>query len=229
METKVAYPGHYEVKTVNMSYARFFSSETEYLTFYSKSSNAKARLLSNFSTHTVCIDFSSLVGQSVGTATYPSGEHAFHGGKFVIISSQSGVSSSRRAELLAHSRLFEGVTLKDSRFTSAAAAKEAGGRSGIRLTATEMQNWDVQSMLLQEQICREKLKDLEIQQFLQSTCERYLVHFERSRGWPRYGAMVHPAESSPCNDGMQWMKGDNLLGEMWMTIREELLRDTTVV
>eukprot|EP01032_Pedospumella_encystans_P020765 gene20765-23584_t len=154
--------------------------------------------------------------------TYPSGEHAFHGGKFKIISAQSEANHVRQAELLEYSRLFEGNTLKDCHFKSPADAKKAGGKSGIRLTENELRNWDAQSMLLQEQICRGKLKDPATLQFLLSTEDRYLVHFERATGWSRYGAVVLTAENSPYHDGLRWMKGDNLLGEMWMKLREEL-------
>jgi len=205
-----------------MSYKRFFSSEEEYATFYSKSANVNARLLSNFSTNAICIDFSCLCGENMDIVTYPSGEHAFHGGKFKIISAQLGVCGARQAELFEYSRLFEGNTLKDCHFKSSADAKRSGGKSGVRLTESELRNWDAQSMLLQEQICREKLKDPATLQFLLSTEDRYLVHFERATGWPRYGAMVLAAENSPYNDGLRWMKGDNLLGEMWMELREEL-------
>lgn len=192
------------------------------MTFYSKSANVHARLLSNFSTNAICIDFSCLCGEHMDIATYPSGEHAFHGGKFKIISAQPGVCGARQAELLEYSRLFEGNKLKDCHFKSSADAKKAGGKSGIRLTEGELRNWDAQSILLQEQICREKLKDPATLQFLLSTEDQYLVHFERATGWPRYGAMVLAAENSAYNDGLRWMKGDNLLGEMWMKLREEL-------
>jgi hypothetical protein len=206
-------------KIVRMIYKKSFSSEVEYITFYSKSANARARLLSNFFSRAVCIDFSFLGGQHVGFATYPSGEHAFHGGKFKIISAQLGVSSARHAELLDHSRMFEGATVKDSHYLSASDAKKAGGKTGIRLTGAELQKWDIHSMLLQEQICRDKLKNPEVLQFLLSTTGRYLIHNERATGWPRYGAMVLTAQNSPYSDGMRWMKGDNLLGEMWVTLR----------
>jgi len=206
-----------------MSHPKFFSSEKEYVMFYSKSADVNSRLLSNFSPNTICIDFAYLGVPHRSIATYPSGEHAFHGGKFKILSAQSTVSSARQEELLDHSRRFEGATLKDCHYTSAADAKYGGGRGGVQLTETELREWNICSMLLQEQICREKLKEPEILEYLLSTDGKYLVHHEQAPGWPRYGAVVLSAEDSPYNDGMRWMQGDNLLGEMWMTLREEIL------
>lgn len=80
-------------------------------------------------------------------------------------------------------------------YTTPASAKKAGGKSGIRLTENELRYWHKCSMLLQEQICREKLHDNHLLQFLISTAPMYLVHNERATGWPHYGAVVLTAKT----------------------------------
>lgn len=121
---------------VEMSHSKSFASEEEYVMFYSKSADVNSRLLSNFSPNTICIDFAYLGVPHRSIATYPSGEHAFHGGKFKILSALSTASSARQKELLVHSRRFEGATMKDCHYTSAIDAKQGGGRGGIPLHET---------------------------------------------------------------------------------------------
>jgi predicted NAD-dependent protein-ADP-ribosyltransferase YbiA (DUF1768 family) len=204
-------------------YRTGFDSVDEYMTFYSKSVSAGARSLSNFSSHNIAIDY-SFIGCSA-VCQYPTGEHAFQGGKFQILGSLAGKGSERQEELLAHASTFEGDSVQVCSLSTPAAAKKAGGKSGIRLTDSELALWECYTMILQEQICREKLKSADIRECLASTGDLYLVHFERATTWPRYGACVLTPEKSPFADGRRWMKGDNLLGIMWMELRKELLQE----
>jgi predicted NAD-dependent protein-ADP-ribosyltransferase YbiA (DUF1768 family) len=204
-------------------YKTGFDSADEYTTFYSKSASAGARMLSNFSSHNITIDY-GFIGLSA-VCQYPTGEHAFQGGKFQILGSLAEKGSERQEELLAHASKFEGESARVCPLSTPEAAKKAGGKSGIRLTDSELALWGRYTMTLQEQICREKLKSADIRECLASTGDLYLVHFERATGWPRYGACVLTPEKSPFADGRRWMKGDNLLGVMWMELRNELLQE----
>lgn len=211
-----------KTSTESMKFTTFFKSEAEFTTFYSKSANACARSLSNFSPYSVYINFDTIFPGLHEMCIYPTGEHAFHGGKFKILGSILGSAGARQDELFAHSRLFEGENLNSCHYSTPAAAKKAGGKGGIRLSDAELANWDYYSMVVQEQICREKSKVSEIQQFLFSTGDKYLVHNERTTTWPRYGATILKPENSPFGDDHRWMKGDNLLGELWMKLRNEV-------
>jgi predicted NAD-dependent protein-ADP-ribosyltransferase YbiA (DUF1768 family) len=201
-------------------FKKAFDSDDDVITFYSKSARVEARTLSNFSGHAVTIDY-IFAGMSK-VCIYPTGEHAFQGGKFMILGSHAETDSERQQELLRHASRFEGESTRPCMLKTPAAAKKAGGKGGIRLTDTELALWELHTMNLQEQICRQKLRYADVMEFLMCTGEKYLVHYERATGWPRYGACVLAPEKSPFADGRRWLKGDNLLGEMWMRLRKEL-------
>jgi len=206
-------------------FVRAFDSDAEFATFYSKSADVKARVLSNFSTHTVTIDY-NFIGKNTDVS-YPTGEHAFQGGKFRVLGRLLEGDLSRQNELFAHARLFEGNSLQSCSIKTAAAAKAAGGKGGVRLLESEMAQWEEYSLVIQKQICSSKLVYEDVREYLLSTEGVYLVHNERATGWPRYGAMLLKPENSPFRDGRRWMQGDNLLGDMWMTAREELIAQTS--
>lgn len=206
-------------------YATSFAAEDPYIAFYSKSSDERARNLSNFSSHQICIDFKALhpdAAEADNAVVYPTGEHAFHGAKFRLLSLHTA-STARKEELHQYSCQFEGSTLRNCIMRTASAAKSAGGKNGLRLSPEELAMWERASMVVQEQICRWKIKDEGLKDYLLSTGSTYLVHFERATGWPRYGATILYAENSPFDDGRRWMKGDNCLGLLWMKLRDELV------
>lgn len=202
---------------------RRFASESEFVTFYSKSANKDMRLLSNFAAgpHPIAIDFTRIksMPSNAGSASFQTGEHAFQGGKYRILAlCCSDGDPGRAAQLMAHAQTFEA---EGGCYPTAVDAKRAGGKNGgVRLTEQEMEHWGHLCMELQEEICRAKLAtDPRVAAVLRATGDKYLVHHERTttRGWPRYGASVGKADA----DGFRSMKGDNLLGQMWMTMREE--------
>lgn len=199
-----------------------FAATEPYISFYSKSGDTDARLLSNFSTHRIDLDFGAIHPAAVGdVAVYPTGEHAFQGAKFRFLI-HTCLTEARKQELHHYSCLFEGTALSSCHLRTAAAAKKAGGRNGLSLSVEELAQWEQVTMVVQEQICRCKLQDNGIRAYLISTGLSYLVHNERAVGWPRYGATVLQAANSPFKDGRRWMKGDNYLGLMWMKLREEI-------
>ena len=98
---------------------------TTFFTFYSKSKERKARLLSNFAEIPVKLDHVETGGGGGGTLrrTYPTGEHAFHAAKYRCAAGAPGVGPARRRQLLEHAE----------KFASAAAstpldAKRLGGK-----------------------------------------------------------------------------------------------------
>jgi predicted NAD-dependent protein-ADP-ribosyltransferase YbiA (DUF1768 family) len=221
-------PGSQDAESVNSSpslrykYKAAFDSPDSYITFYSKSADEYSRTLSNFFVSPVCIDYTALSGKGGCICTYPTGEHAFHGGKFKLLGLQLVETDPRQEVLLSYSLLFEGESVTTCALPTPKEAKRAGGHAGLQLTLEELARWEQCSMKLQEQICREKLKDAVTRKFLEGTRDRYLVHYEAGVNWPCYGATILTPEDSPFGDGRSWMKGDNLLGEVWMKLREEI-------
>lgn len=201
---------------------RSFAAECEFATFYSKSANADMRLLSNFASGPpITIDFAGIKSMpaTAGSGSFRTGEHAFQGGKYRILA-LCCEDAGRAQQMMAHAHTFEEGT---STYATAAEAKRAGGkRGGVCLTEREMRHWGQLCMELQEEICRAKLAaDPRVAGALRATGDKYLVHHERATGgWPRYGGSV---ASKADADGLRWMKGDNLLGEMWMYLRDVVL------
>lgn len=199
-----------------------FVSEDEFITFFSKSKDIRARRLSNFySGMVVYLNYDRIFPEMGDFCTYPTGEHAFQGAKFKIIGHLT-LEVGRKAALLAHSINFESRACK---YPTATEAKLAGGKgkSSIRLTDQELAAWEPYSMIVQMHICESKLDQPGIIDYLLDTRDKYLVHHERAIKWPRYGASVLSAANSPFHDGLRWMKGDNLLGIAWMQIRATIL------
>jgi predicted NAD-dependent protein-ADP-ribosyltransferase YbiA (DUF1768 family) len=201
-----------------MHYYFYLTDPFDYISFYSKSKDRNAALLSNFSIGQVDIDFSKYFNAPGVVLWYPTGEHAFQGSKFKVIAAFTAVEQ-RKEELLTYAAQFESSdTHPRSHFLNPAAAKR-GGRV-LRLTPDELELWACHSQDIQIQICESKIVHNErIAAYLLSTGESYLLHFERSNSWPDYGGSFLKPENSPFQDGKMWLKGNNRLGQIWMDIR----------
>ena len=77
---------------------------------------------------------------------YESGEHCFHGEKYIRISEHS--DTTRKKELIEYGNTF----LKPSPYTSSAIAKKMGGKKGMLLTPTELKLWESISIHVQYEI-----------------------------------------------------------------------------
>lgn len=210
-----------EQTAFQVKFKRSFVTDDEFITFFSKSKDVRARMLSNFDIGTrgmvVYMNYDRIFPEMGDFSSYPTGEHAFQGAKFKILGHLSS-EEGRKAALLAHSVNFESPTCK---YPTASEAKSAGGKGklSIRLTGQELATWESYCMIVQIHICESKLQQPEVRRFLVETKDKYLVHNERAIKWPRYGASVLSAANSPFQDGLRWMKGDNLLGIAWMQMR----------
>lgn len=177
----------------------FFSGKKEY------------RSLSNF------WECEVVVSDGVGVRVYESGEHSFHGEKYI----RNGLACAdevRKMVLLEYGERF----LKPSRYRSGVEAKKAGGKKGLQLTGSELSLWSEVSVKVQSEICSYKMEAYEdVRSDLDKSGSKWLVHpalrcsedkLVSSRVWEGKGVVV---------DGEVVVIGRNMLGNIWMGLRGE--------
>lgn len=183
-----------EEKVVN-----FFSGKKEY------------RSLSNF------WECEVVVSDGTGVRVYESGEHCFHGEKYI----RNGMAcddEGRKLVLLEYGERF----LKPSRYRSGVEAKKAGGKKGLLLSGSELSKWSEMSIDVQEEICKYKMEAYEeVREDVSRSGSKWLVHpalrcseekLVSSRVWEGKGVIV---------DGEVVVIGRNMLGKIWMGLRGE--------
>jgi len=84
--------------------------------------------------------------------TYKSGEHAFHGEKYRLLSELC--EPERKQQLFEYSQIF----LKPSLYKTGAAVKRMGGKKGMPLSPEELSKWYILILEVQRNICRWKLE-----------------------------------------------------------------------
>lgn len=179
-----------------MSYTVSVSNKSEYITFNSKSADLKARYLSNFADCEIKITF-----PTNEVLSFPTGEHAFQASKFYINGHHE------------YARTFTDRTM------SALDAKKNGKK--LKLSQNELQIWANSVKQLQYYICWFKVQNTPgLKEYLIETRGRYLLHLEALGKWSEYGGVF--LEKSQFNDGRLWLKGNNLLGQVWMQLRDTL-------
>ena len=179
-----------------MSFVFHLNDKSEYISFNSKSKNQSDQFLSNFIGGPVRLTY-----QTGETLTYQTGEHAFQSAKFYLTNH------------FEYARTFVG-----SQYLTALDAKRAG--KTFRLDSNELNYWNLCVKDIQYYICIEKLKNIQgLKEYLIST-KKYLLHLEAFGSWSIYGGVF--LEKSPFNDGKLWLKGNNLLGKVWMEIRDSI-------
>ena len=179
-----------------MNYTVSLNDKSQYISFNSKSSDLKARYLSNFIGNSITIPFGT--GE---TLTFPTAEHAFQASKFYINGHYD------------YARTFTNTNM------TAIEAKKAG--KALKLSPHELQIWSNVVKQAQIFICWEKIKTTPgLCEYLISTKGKYLLHLEALGRWSEYGGVF--LEKSPFNDNKLWLKGNNLLGNIWMEIRDNM-------
>lgn len=154
---------------------------------------------------------------------YSTGEHAFHGTKYLVASIYSSFEEKRKQELLDYGKQFEQGGAWGS--STAAEAKKKGGKKGLALTSEELEFWDKHSIHVQRQICAYKLRsDDAVRRALIDTGDKTLVHpamrcgLEKAKKCKWEGRVVE-------EDGRRMIVGGNKLGEIWMEMRESLVEN----
>jgi len=146
---------------------------------------------------------------------YESGEHAFHGEKYMRISDYCA-SESRKAELIKYGQTF----MKGSLYKTGAEVKRVGGKRGLRLTENELSVWSTICIQVQKEICIWKFNNYEeVREDLKKSGTKILVHpalrcaedkIEKTAFWEGKGVV---------RDGGLVILGKNMLGNIWMSLR----------
>jgi len=161
------------------------------------------RSLSNFWEHEVVVD----------GRLYESGEHCFHGEKYIRLS--EGCDPARKEQLWAYGQTF----LKPSPYKTGATVKKMGGKKGFGLNPEELSRWLEISIEVQRNICLWKKENYEeVRDDLRKSGTHLLVHPAlrcspeklKDRIWEGKGAVV---------DGQIVVLGQNRLGNIWMELR----------
>jgi len=145
---------------------------------------------------------------------YESGEHCFHGEKYIRIGSKT-MDPGRKRTLIEYGKTFS----KPSIYTSPLIAKQKGGKRGLLLTVEELEFWQNESITVQYEICRWKMNNCnEVQEDLKKSGNKILVHpamrctAEKIKGRIWEGRAI-------IQNGELVILGNNKLGNIWMELR----------
>lgn len=179
-----------------MSYSFYITDRSECITFSSRSKILCEYYLSNY------VDFPvTIILQSNLSFVFPTAEHAIQASKFYVNGDYIYASLFTSKEL----------TSED--------AKKLGKRK--RLTDEQLKKWESCCYEIQLQLCQHKVNSIPgLKEFLLSSKGKYLLHLELYGTWPKDGGSF--LYYSPFGDNKLWLKGDNLLGKVWMQIRDSL-------
>jgi predicted NAD-dependent protein-ADP-ribosyltransferase YbiA (DUF1768 family) len=170
----------------------FFSSKKEYGS------------LSNFWTADVTVE----------GRIYESGEHCFHGEKYVRIGEKS-TDPDRKRTLIEYGKMFS----KPSIYTTPSIAKQKGGKKGLILTAEELDVWQNESVDVQYEICKWKKNNYkEVRDDLIKSENKILVHPAMRCSKDKIIGRFWEGRATVQN-GEVVILGNNKLGNIWMELR----------
>lgn len=150
---------------------------------------------------------------------YQSGEHCFHGEKYKKLGNISN-DINRKKELLKYSKKFLNV----SEFKTPNIAKKMGGKSGLKLTEEELKTWEVISIKVQEEICVYKVKNYSaVREDLKKSHNKILVHSLLRVKLENLNTRIWEGKAIIKNGEIEII-GKNLLGKIWMKIREDYIK-----
>jgi predicted NAD-dependent protein-ADP-ribosyltransferase YbiA (DUF1768 family) len=174
----------------------FFSGKKEY------------RSLSNFWETDITISGTN------GNRQYESGEHCFHGEKYIRLS-ELCEDENRKQVLFNYGQTF----LKPSLCKTGAEAKKRGGKKGLLLSDSELNRWADICTQVQSEICSWKIQNYEeVRSDLTNSGNKILIHPAmrcseeklEKRLWEGKGVI---------RDGKIVVLGKNMLGNIWMRFR----------
>lgn len=140
---------------------------------------------------------------------YISGEHAFHGQKYICVGLKS--NNDRRKELYEYANNFCG---KNPVFSTPNDAKKGGGKNGKKLTDEEILYWNSIVDNIQKNICIHKSQQYEqIQEYIKINKNKYFLHQDNR-------ATKNTIWGGKIKDGK--LIGQNKLGKIWMEYANEL-------
>ena len=185
-----------EKKLLNDEVITFFSGKKEY------------RSLSNFWEKDV------IIGANKDIRTYESGEHCFHGEKYIRIG-RLCTDKERKKQLIKHGLNF----IKPSKYKTCADAKKYGGKSGLLLLDSELKDWDIISFEVQYYISKYKLDTYdEVKEDIKNSKTKLLIHPALRTSEEKVVKRIWEGKAI-IKDGKIEVLGKNRLGNIWMEIR----------
>ena len=179
--------------------------ENKIVLFCSKIKNGSE--LSNFSelSLTYHCDFIDDKDTLYRTIYYKSGEHAFHGQKYINIALKCK-DENRKKELFEYAKKFAG---NNPEFITPLDAKKGGGRKGKCLKNDEIDHWNSISENVQRNICLNKIfEHKSVRDFLKNNKDKYFLHYDfRAKEQTIWGGKIN-------KDGV--IIGQNKLGKIWI-------------
>jgi predicted NAD-dependent protein-ADP-ribosyltransferase YbiA (DUF1768 family) len=177
-------------------------------TFFSK--KREYRSLSNFWEQDVII-----IDDNCDKRLYQTGEHCFHGEKYIRLS-QLCRDESRRLLLLNYGLKFK----KPSLYSTSLVAKQMGGKRGLVLTSSELDLWNKISITVQKEICRFKRDNFqEVRDDLMKSGVSILIHPALRCRESDLKKRIWEGKAVIKDDGQITILGENRLGKIWMEIR----------
>lgn len=170
------------------------------------------RSLSNFWNSNVII-----ISKNNESREYESGEHAFHGEKYILLG-QICQDEIRKNILLEYGHKF----MKPSSYKTGADVKKMGGKRGLMLNKDELDIWNDLSIDVQIEICKYKWDHYEdVKKDLLRSKGKILVHPAmrcsekdlKNRLWEGKAVII---------DGKIVILGKNMLGTIWMRLRDDV-------
>ena len=149
---------------------------------------------------------------------YNSGESAFHGMKYIEISKQIHCIN-RKTELFNYGMKFE-VNGEYGKL-SGADVKKKGGKKGLLLKENELNVWKDRGEEIQRKICNYKYQHLkEVRECLEKNKDKILIHPIMRINNDKLKFCVWEGRGV-IENGEFKVLGKNLLGNIWMQIRDE--------
>jgi len=179
-------------------------------TFFFKKKDLQS--LSNFSAYPVVIE------EDGEERYYKTGEHCFHGEKYIRLAKHPFCEEEVKDALLAYGDKFVG---EDVTF-DAAKAKSKGGKSGMELSPDQLNLWKTLSVIVQYEICRYKVAHYDqVKDDLCSTGEKLLVHPAMRCSDEKMETRIWEGRVKIVNGKIKVL-GKNKLGEIWINVRKEV-------
>lgn len=181
-------------------------SESDIINFFS--GKKEYRSLSNFWEKDV------IIGNEKDKRIYESGEHCFHGEKYIRIG-RLCENKERKKKLIMYGLNF----IKPSKYKTCAEAKKNGGKSGLLLIDSELKDWDIISFEVQYYISKYKLEKYdEVKEDIKNSGTKLLIHPALRTSEEKLVKRTWEGKAI-IKDGKVEVIGNNRLGNIWMELR----------
>jgi predicted NAD-dependent protein-ADP-ribosyltransferase YbiA (DUF1768 family) len=149
------------------------------------------------------------------TREYESGEHCFHGEKYIRLSNLCS-NKNRKDELLEYGKKF----IKPCIYKNGIDVKKIGGKKGLILNKDELDLWNNISVDVQKEICKYKFINYpKVRNDLIKSQGKILVHPALRCNEEKVKNKIFEGKGI-IKDGSIVILGGNKLGNIWMELRD---------